>query len=203
MANEKIGLQRIQGKKPDAITIDQNRCTCCESCVDVCVGRIFESTGDGIALTDPAKCLLCGHCMAICPADAIHVAALDPSEFEPIQEPSDAPDPDHLMGLFRRRRSIRRYQDRPVEKEKIVQIIDQRDLPHQFIIEDLTTVEQVSAAIKDMHVRGAGLIGADLSPADLLKADLTDDFDLTRLEKDFEEPAIQEAADGEASVESP
>ena len=43
---------------------------------------------------------------------------------------------------------------------KTVQIIDQRHLPHQFIIEDLTTVEQAAAAIKDMHVRGAPLIGA-------------------------------------------
>ncbi len=42
----------------------------------------------------------------------------------------------------------------------IVQIIDQRHLPHQFIIEDLRTVDEVAAAIKDMHVRGAGLIGA-------------------------------------------
>jgi len=42
----------------------------------------------------------------------------------------------------------------------IVQIIDQRHLPHQFIIEDLTAVDDVARAIKDMHVRGAGLIGA-------------------------------------------
>lgn len=44
--------------------------------------------------------------------------------------------------------------------EKVVQIIDQRFLPHKFIIEDLTTVDEVARAIKDMHVRGAGLIGA-------------------------------------------
>jgi len=42
----------------------------------------------------------------------------------------------------------------------VVQIIDQRHLPHKFVIEDLTTVDQVARAIKDMHVRGAGLIGA-------------------------------------------
>ncbi len=42
----------------------------------------------------------------------------------------------------------------------VVQIIDQRHLPHQFVIEDLTTVDEVARAIKDMHVRGAGLIGA-------------------------------------------
>jgi methylthioribose-1-phosphate isomerase len=42
----------------------------------------------------------------------------------------------------------------------VVQIIDQRHLPHQFVIEDLATVDDVARAIKDMHVRGAGLIGA-------------------------------------------
>lgn len=43
---------------------------------------------------------------------------------------------------------------------KVIQIIDQRYLPHQFVIEDLTTVDEVVTAVKDMHVRGAGLIGA-------------------------------------------
>ncbi|MBU2648956.1 S-methyl-5-thioribose-1-phosphate isomerase [bacterium] len=43
---------------------------------------------------------------------------------------------------------------------EIVQIIDQRDLPYQFTIEDLNHVSDVAIAIKDMHVRGAGLIGA-------------------------------------------
>ena len=42
----------------------------------------------------------------------------------------------------------------------VVQIIDQRHLPHKFVIEDLSTVDEVARAIKDMHVRGAGLIGA-------------------------------------------
>jgi methylthioribose-1-phosphate isomerase len=42
---------------------------------------------------------------------------------------------------------------------RVVQVIDQRYLPHQFVIEDLTSVEDVIRAIKDMHIRGAGLIG--------------------------------------------
>jgi methylthioribose-1-phosphate isomerase len=40
------------------------------------------------------------------------------------------------------------------------QIIDQTQLPHKFVIEDIRTVEEMAAAIKYMHVRGAGLIGA-------------------------------------------
>ncbi|MFO7635279.1 MAG: S-methyl-5-thioribose-1-phosphate isomerase, partial [Caldilinea sp.] len=42
----------------------------------------------------------------------------------------------------------------------VVQIIDQRALPFHFAIKDLTTVDDVAVAIKDMLVRGAGLIGA-------------------------------------------
>ncbi len=41
-----------------------------------------------------------------------------------------------------------------------IRIIDQRLLPHQFVLEDLRTVDDVARAIADMHVRGAGLIGA-------------------------------------------
>ncbi len=41
-----------------------------------------------------------------------------------------------------------------------VQIIDQRKLPHEFVIEDLCSVEDIAIAITDMHVRGAPLIGA-------------------------------------------
>src|SRR6266513_3631509 len=46
------------------------------------------------------------------------------------------------------------------EDQRVVQLIDQRFLPHQFVIEDISTVAQMATAIRDMHVRGAGLIGA-------------------------------------------
>lgn len=46
------------------------------------------------------------------------------------------------------------------ENHEVISIIDQRYLPHEFVIEDLHTVNQVVEAIKEMHVRGAGLIGA-------------------------------------------
>ncbi len=44
--------------------------------------------------------------------------------------------------------------------EAVVQLIDQRFLPHRFVIEEVRTVEQMATAIREMHVRGAGLIGA-------------------------------------------
>ena len=44
--------------------------------------------------------------------------------------------------------------------QEVVSIIDQRFLPHRFVIEELHTSADTVRAIKDMHVRGAGLIGA-------------------------------------------
>ena len=44
--------------------------------------------------------------------------------------------------------------------DRVVEIIDQRALPHRFVIEKIPTVAQMAAAIFEMHVRGAGLIGA-------------------------------------------
>ena len=53
-------------------------------------------------------------------------------------------------------------QIRPIwmdKKSKTISIIDQRLLPHEFVIESLLTVDDTITAIKDMYVRGAPLIG--------------------------------------------
>jgi methylthioribose-1-phosphate isomerase len=42
----------------------------------------------------------------------------------------------------------------------VVRIIDQRWLPHELVTTELKTAEQAAEAIRDMHVRGAPLIGA-------------------------------------------
>ena len=66
------------------------------------------------------------------------------------------------------------------EDDSLVQIIDQRKLPFAFEIEDLRTSESVAVAIRDMHVRGAGCIGATAGYGmylAALEAAKTGDFD--------------------------
>jgi methylthioribose-1-phosphate isomerase len=45
------------------------------------------------------------------------------------------------------------------ENQKYVQVIDQRFLPHEFVVADLQTVDDTIVAIREMYVRGAPLIG--------------------------------------------
>ncbi|MDR0599602.1 MAG: S-methyl-5-thioribose-1-phosphate isomerase [Treponema sp.] len=51
-------------------------------------------------------------------------------------------------------------EDLPAEGVPVVRIINQLALPFRFEILDLRTLEDIRRAIKDMYVRGAGLIGA-------------------------------------------
>jgi methylthioribose-1-phosphate isomerase len=48
----------------------------------------------------------------------------------------------------------------PEDGGRRVRIIDQRRLPHDFVIAELTGLEDAACAIRDMAVRGAPLIGA-------------------------------------------
>jgi len=59
-------------------------------------------------------------------------------------------DPDHPM------RTVWVPHDGPAA----VRIIDQRQLPWRLVVEELRRLEDVATAIRDMHVRGAGCIGA-------------------------------------------
>ncbi|MGL5985549.1 MAG: S-methyl-5-thioribose-1-phosphate isomerase, partial [Burkholderiales bacterium] len=48
----------------------------------------------------------------------------------------------------------------PWDAGNSIQVIDQRLVPHRFEITTLATLDTVAAAIHDMTVRGAPLIGA-------------------------------------------
>lgn len=67
---------------------------------------------------------------------------------------------------------------------RTIWIIDQRYLPFQFVEEPLQTVEQTAVAISEMHVRGAGCIGATAGFGmylATLKASKCDNFDSSLL----------------------
>lgn len=67
------------------------------------------------------------------------------------------------------------------DNNQVIQIIDQRSLPHEFVVEDIASVNEMATAIRDMHLRGAGLIGAAAGYGmylAALEAAKSDDFSL-------------------------
>ena len=65
-------------------------------------------------------------------------------------------------------------------KSKVVKIIDQTKLPHQFVIKDLKTVKEAISAIKNMEVRGAPLIGATAAYGIVLAVKENNDFNFIK-----------------------
>ena len=74
------------------------------------------------------------------------------------------------------------------EDNRSICIIDQRQLPHHFVIESLTSIDDAITAIRDMHVRGAGLIGATAGFGMYLAAITAPDH---RLEEKLKEAAMR------------
>jgi nitroreductase/NAD-dependent dihydropyrimidine dehydrogenase PreA subunit len=115
--NVKEGERAMRGQP---VTVDEERCSVCGQCVDICLGGVLQETEGKIEVASPDWCNLCGHCVAVCAADAIQ-AGTD----EPLALPDGKPiAPTQLMTLIRSRRSTRKFKKDPVPKELVEQVIE-------------------------------------------------------------------------------
>jgi nitroreductase/NAD-dependent dihydropyrimidine dehydrogenase PreA subunit len=108
-------------------TIDEKKCKRDGICVAECPLKIIEMKDDKSVPTPTAdaaeRCVKCGHCVAVCPHGAFGHAMLKPELFPPIKKEL-ALSPEHAEHFLRSRRSIRTYQDKPVEREKLQKLIE-------------------------------------------------------------------------------
>lgn len=114
---------------PVTTTIDPDKCSGCGQCLAVCPDRTLTLVA-GRAAVSGERCLACGHCLAVCPTGAISVAALaaDSLHFhtftlEPRWLPWGEFDPARLVRLLASRRSCRNYQERPVSRELLLDLV--------------------------------------------------------------------------------
>jgi nitroreductase/NAD-dependent dihydropyrimidine dehydrogenase PreA subunit len=105
------------------IRIDHDHCTGCGFCVDDCLINDIELT-NGKAAAFNKNCFKCGHCIAICPQNAVSVEDYDMSEIKEFEKGTFTLDPETFLNVVKFRRSIRHYQDKEVEREKIEKIIE-------------------------------------------------------------------------------
>ncbi|MFH0823991.1 MAG: nitroreductase family protein [Pseudomonadota bacterium] len=110
-------------------TIDEELCTGCELCVQVCPSKTLSMRNGKAAVTGEAS-LNCGHCMAICPAGAITVGAIDDdmSRFANFQAdrnwlPYGESDTAQLVRLMSSRRSCRNFLDKPVPRSILEDLV--------------------------------------------------------------------------------
>ncbi|MBN2352257.1 MAG: nitroreductase family protein [Spirochaetales bacterium] len=102
--------------------IDEKKCTGCGLCAVECVAHLYTKSENGrVRHADRhGWCTACGHCVAVCPADAI---MYDAAEKAPERSGAD-PDYEATKSLLLGRRSVRRYSDTGVPKGEIEKILE-------------------------------------------------------------------------------
>lgn len=101
------------------VEIDTDQCNACGICAIRCP-RCFTFADKTVSVqADETCCIVCGHCVSLCPTGAISHRLMDPSNFEPAGTAVQFP-PDEFMRFIRQRRSHRHFKNRTVSKEVIL-----------------------------------------------------------------------------------
>lgn len=101
------------------IEVDLTICTNCEACVRECPLRLYYIREDKLVmrrLTDIA-CMECGHCLAVCPVDAIKLKNFPIEKIIEITEEFDVPTYDTFLNLIKVRRSVRQFKRQPIPED--------------------------------------------------------------------------------------
>ena len=103
------------------IHVDRGSCTRCKTCLKVCKWLVLDADGFP-SNSSELGCIDCGHCVAICPNNAITNTRMDRAGFVDMVDPGITFDA--FLNLTRNRRSIRRYKAESVQQVHIDKILD-------------------------------------------------------------------------------
>lgn len=108
------------------ITIDLAKCTNCGFCIDECPNYVFglnsDAGTDEIEIRYPDQCCICGHCVAICPENAIDHEEMPAQRFEDLADIRIPPE--NMKSLLLSRRSIRAFGEKAISRELLEQLIE-------------------------------------------------------------------------------
>ena len=109
------------------IKIDESKCKKEGFCVQECPAAIIRQRDKDsfpvMISRGERDCLVCGHCVAVCPHDALDHLKVPQKDSPPILKKHTV-NREQAVQFLRSRRSIRRFKNKPVEKEMIQFLID-------------------------------------------------------------------------------
>jgi nitroreductase/Pyruvate/2-oxoacid:ferredoxin oxidoreductase delta subunit len=116
----------VEEETLDLINVNRETCSRCGACAAVCPDGLIEFTPK--TFPNPSRraellCLSCGHCVAVCPRGSLSHRYVPLESCAPLN-PDLAVNPEQCRQLLTGRRSVRRYQRKPVPREEITRLIE-------------------------------------------------------------------------------
>lgn len=154
------------------VNIDKEKCIGCGACVEDCFPEnLFLDNGKAEI---KGRCMQCGHCIAVCPVNAVSITNYPQEGIEEYDKEKFDISPDRLLNFIKFRRSVRHYKNKPIEKEKLERVLEagrytatgsnMQDVSYIVIQETLEEIKPViweslyEFALKNLNEKGA--IGA-------------------------------------------
>lgn len=104
------------------VTINRERCDNCRICSLRCPRCFTDKEGAVSVHAGEENCIICGHCVALCPRDAITHSLMNMDAFEPITERVSF-DPDDFLRFLCTRRSHRHYRKKDIPRTDLDKLL--------------------------------------------------------------------------------
>ena len=96
-------------------------CIFCGKCAWDCFPGAIGIADHTPYLEHEEKCIACGHCIAVCPKNAVYDDKLDMNECVPV---GFSGDPENLLHSMQARRSCRHFKSQPVSREHLNMLLE-------------------------------------------------------------------------------
>jgi len=146
------------------IEVDSTKCVKCGDCIAACPTCVLEMGDAGPRVRDD-QCIECGHCVSVCPVDAIDNKRTPRAEQQPF-DPAKLPTKEQAALLLRSRRSIRGFEDKPVPRGTVEELLDlarvaptggNRQGVRFHVIQDAPRLQAITEAVMDWAEEHQGL----------------------------------------------
>jgi nitroreductase/NAD-dependent dihydropyrimidine dehydrogenase PreA subunit len=103
--------------------VKKESCIGCGICVKDCFPQDIEII-EGKAEIHNVTCMNCGHCIAVCPRNAVISDKLDMNMVKEYNQEEFSLDADHLLNFIKFRRTVRQFKAKEVPQDLILKIIE-------------------------------------------------------------------------------
>lgn len=106
------------------VVFDLTKCIGCGLCAKDCFPKAIKIENRKAHFIENHNCMECGHCIAVCPQDAVAIDTLDMGEVLELNSISCSIDPETYLNHLKARRTIRAFTDKMVSMDQVNMILD-------------------------------------------------------------------------------